>query len=294
MANNLTGDSKPTEQEIYNDDFYSTYANKSNRSALVILEILMRYFKPTSMIDFGCGIGTWLAAAEVLGIQDLVGLDGPWIDQNKLLSKKIRFFETDLTKASTNNTKYDLAVSLEVAEHIEKNCADLFIKRICDSSDVVIFSAAIPNQGGAGHVNEQPQSYWIQQFESNSFVCIDLFRDEVWENNDVEFWYKQNTFLFLRNKYYEQHKDKFEPLKCSNPNLVHPDMVAHLLTISKERTHKVHDIIDEMRDTALSIEKKDVVAAYILMKIASKYRPEGKFMLEKLSSYKDLLQKIFY
>ncbi len=275
--------------DIYDAHFYETYAQKSTQSAMIILDILLRYFKPNSIADFGCGIGTWLAAAEAQGIENLTGFDGDWVDQSKLLSKNIKFNKTDFTELYQVEEDYDLAISLEVAEHIESKYADQFVNTICSAAEVVVFSAAIPYQGGAGHVNEQPQSYWVALFEKNDFVCIDLFRNEVWNNDSVEFWYKANTLLFLKRSVYEVRKGEFELFQLVNADLVHPDMASH---IAIEGNKRLQSTIDQLRDTALKLESVDLLAARSLMQIAHEKRPNGSFIKEKLNYYESILEKV--
>ena len=61
---------------------------------------------------------------------------------------------------------------------------------------VVAFSAAIPFQGGAGHVNEQWPSYWASIFAANGFVAIDCIRQHVWDDPRVDWFYAQNLLMF--------------------------------------------------------------------------------------------------
>ena len=90
-----------------------------------------------------------------------------------------------------------MAISLEVAEHLPENRGKSFISDLCELSPVVLFSAAIPYQGGDNHINEQWQSYWYGLFKENNFVGIDLIRPQIWENINVKPWYKQNCMLYI-------------------------------------------------------------------------------------------------
>lgn len=93
--------------------------------------------------------------------------------------------------------KYDLAICLEVAEHLDKIWADNLIHQLTLASDVVLFSAAIPGQGGDNHVNEQWQSYWIHKFQNKGYVCLDIIRPQIWHHKKVMYCYKQNIFMFV-------------------------------------------------------------------------------------------------
>ena len=90
-----------------------------------------------------------------------------------------------------------MAISLEVAEHVDKKFSEVFVDNLVRHSDVVLFSAAIPYQGGFRHVNEQWQSYWASLFEARGFTSYDLFRSQIWNDHNIHFWYKQNTILYI-------------------------------------------------------------------------------------------------
>jgi hypothetical protein len=190
--------SNTLENKQYTSRFYQKQIDGSARSAQAVLHFLYSLYKPLSVIDIGCGHGAWLATAESLGSLTLKGLDGPWVDQSSLLSKNINFSSIDFEKDFSVDEKYDLCISVEVAEHLPESRSRFFIQTLCKSSDVVLFSAAIKEQGGTNHINEQWQSYWINLFDKNDYDCLDIIRPVLWKNEDVEWWYRQNIFLFVR------------------------------------------------------------------------------------------------
>lgn len=184
--------------EYYDKNFYEGHIEGISKSVAIVLGLLYEHYKPQTVIDVGCGQGAWLAAAESLGAKKLKGVDGEWVRKDALLSKNIDFMEANFDEAIPKlNEKYDLCISLEVAEHISEANAKQFIDFLCEASDTVLFSAAIKYQGGRNHINEQWQSYWIDLFKSNSYECIDLFRPHLWNSTSVEWYYRQNTFLFV-------------------------------------------------------------------------------------------------
>lgn len=186
--------------EFYDEDFYSKDIEGKFKSAAIILGLLYEQYKPHSVIDVGCARGAWLASAESLGAKILKGLDGAWIGETHLLSKNIDFSPVSFDEAMPKlNQKYDLCMSLEVAEHLSESNAKHFVDFLCNASNVVLFSAAIKYQGGINHINEQWQSYWVNLFKSNGYECFDLFRPYLWNNTSVEWWYRQNTFLFVNS-----------------------------------------------------------------------------------------------
>lgn len=183
----------------YDAGFYRDIMDGSYRSARAILEFLFRHHRPRSIVDFGCGVGTWLRAAGELGVDDVLGLDGEYVDRRLLQIPAGRFRPTDLARPVPRlGRRFDLAMSLEVAEHLPAARADGFVADVASAADVVLFSAAIPGQGGNGHVNERFPSYWIARFSALGFRCYDAIRPEFWGRADVEVWYRQNALVFAR------------------------------------------------------------------------------------------------
>lgn len=184
----------------YDRAFYDFRAEGSLRSANVLLSLLAKHYRADSVIDVGCGRGTWLSAALQLGVNRAVGLDGAWVE-NQILDPRIEFRAVDLTDLTSQievDEHFDLAISLEVAEHLPETRADAFVEFLCHRADVVIFGAATKLQGSTNHINEQWQSYWVARFEDKGYVCIYLFRQSSWGNNEVAWWYQQNAFLFVK------------------------------------------------------------------------------------------------
>jgi len=184
--------------EHYNAEYYAGQVGGSLRSAECLLPILFDFYHPKSMADFGCGQGAWLKVAQDNGVVELDGYDGDWINQAQLSSQKVHFISTNFEEKIHPRRKYDLAISLEVAEHISEGRADDFIDTLTEASDVIVFGAAVKGQGGENHINEQWQSYWIEKFKQRSFVCVDIFRPRIWNDRRIEWWYRQNTFLFIK------------------------------------------------------------------------------------------------
>lgn len=188
----------------YDSKFYRQQ-DKSYRSAKEFLPYLFSSYKPSSMVDFGCGVGPWLSVAYELGVKDLLGIDGEWIEGKQLNADNISYRLVNLEQPIRLERKFNLAISLEVAEHLSEKRAKSFVADICAASDVIMFGAAIKGQGGINHINEQWQSYWINLFQQNDYTCIDFFRGRFWNSQNIGVGYVQNTFLFINNK----NKDKF-------------------------------------------------------------------------------------
>lgn len=185
--------------QTYGLRFYESQMDGSLRSAKVYAAILSKIFMPRSAVDVGCGRGTWLKAFGEAGATRLTGYDGPWNTQENMVDQAIEFTGMDLNSpARVSAERFDLAMSLEVAEHLHPSTAEAFIGFLTDLSDAVLFGAAYPGQGGANHINEQKPSYWANLFGELGYLPFDLFRPVVWGSPEVEFWYQQNTFLYVR------------------------------------------------------------------------------------------------
>lgn len=210
---------------FYSKEFYKERDDGSSQSAIVILQLLFKYYKPRTVVDIGCGQGSWLAAAEAMGCTELKGIDGAWVEKDQIKSKNIEFQVVNFTENIPElNKKYDLCMCLEVAEHLPESMSRSFIDFLCSASDVVLFSAAVKGQGGRNHINEQWQSYWINLFHFNDYTCLDFIRGAVWNNPLVEWWYRQNTFVFLRPDHPLNASSKLLNVNNSIANVVHPDL----------------------------------------------------------------------
>lgn len=188
----------------YTSRYYRRISEGAIRSAKIVMEAL--YFKPESVIDIGCGLGEWNNGNPLY-----VGVDYR-VKEKDLLIPAERFIECDLEKEFiTQGLKYDLCLCLEVAEHISESRAAGLVKMLCQLSDHVLFSAAIPFQGGTGHVNEQWQSWWANLFEQNYFGTYSRHEPDIRNNPDVELWYRNNIVLYERGELLGRVQDLILP-----------------------------------------------------------------------------------
>ena len=170
-------------------------------SPRAVIPVITSLLKPKSIVDFGCGLGSWLRVFKDSGIDKILGLDGDWVDRTKIETSVIdNFKEVDLEKEIKLKEKFDLAISLEVAEHLHKESADIFIENLTNASDIIVFSAAVPMQGGQNHINEQPLTYWVNLFDKYNYKFYDIIRGRIWNMDNVFWWYKQNMVVFSKNE----------------------------------------------------------------------------------------------
>jgi hypothetical protein len=189
------------------------------RSADVIVPLVMARFHPRRVVDLGCGVGDWLHAFAAHGATEVKGYDGPWVPTSALRIPRSSFTAIDFHAELPAVAPCDLAMCLEVAEHVEAPTAVRCAEFLCRASDVVLFSAAIPGQGGHGHINEQYQDRWIALFASLGYAAFDLIRPSIWMDARVSWWYQQNVLVFANAAAQARFGLEAQPFMA---NVVHP------------------------------------------------------------------------
>lgn len=192
---------------VYSEEFYRSVDSRASNAARFVFEILENFFKIGSVVDVGCGSGAWMRTAVEQGANHAYGVDlGSSLNlirANKdfhtyLNDGKILLVERDFVKdAETLLPSADLALCLEVAEHLPTNVSQSLVARLTEASNLVVFSAASPGQGGTYHINEQPMKFWISEFAKYGFEPYDVFRDILAKHQSVPRFYALNMLLFL-------------------------------------------------------------------------------------------------
>ncbi|MCU1258355.1 MAG: hypothetical protein JWO80_1240 [Bryobacterales bacterium] len=182
----------------YSASFYLSHQDASLRSAREIVPLVLDTLHPASVIDVGCGIGTWLSVFMEHGIEDVLGTDNGWVRKELLQIPEKRFLQQDLEKHFSLPRKFDLVISIEVAEHLAPGCAETFVETLTGLGSIVLFSAAVPYQGGVHHVNEQWPEYWAGLFRERGYFPVDCLREKIRGNADVQWWHRQNLILYVR------------------------------------------------------------------------------------------------
>jgi len=227
---------------IYNKEFYDSQYDASKRSASVVLPIVVDLLQPKSIVDIGCGLGAWLAIAREVGITDVLGIDGEYVDRQTLQIPEECFVSMDFSNPSTIENQFDLAISLEVAEHIPKESAVALVDFTTSLAPVVLFAAAVPGQGGAGHVNEQWPDYWCKHFAVRGYELVDAIRPRIWDAPEVEPWYCQNSFLYVDTaspSQYTRIVQKGLPSITLPLRIVHPELFRRFTTMEYIPTRKL-------------------------------------------------------
>ncbi len=196
-----TGGSISAHDRVYGSDYYeSVVEGPAVRSAATIANSILNEFEATRIIDVGCGTGALLEALRDRGCE-VFGLEYSEAALKCCRSRRLSVAKFDLeTDLFNDNQTYDVTVSMEVAEHLPEMAADRYVDLLTRLSEVIIFTAAPPGQGGTDHVNEQPPSYWISKFQERGFKHAEELSQrwrESWEAvGEVEGWYKKNLMIF--------------------------------------------------------------------------------------------------
>jgi SAM-dependent methyltransferase len=212
----------------YSLSFYLGQQAESVSSAQVVVPLVLSLFPCRSVVDIGCGVGGWLREFERCGIGDYLGTDGDYMPRHLLQISSDRYRPLDLEIATDLGCHFDLACCLEVAEHLPEIRADLFVALLVKAAPVILFSAAIPHQGGTHHLNEQWQSYWARRFAGHGYIALDCIRPKIYDDSRVEWWYRQNMIIYCQ------------------PQLCPPNCTAARIPYDLDRVHP--GMIDEMID----------------------------------------------
>jgi 2-polyprenyl-3-methyl-5-hydroxy-6-metoxy-1,4-benzoquinol methylase len=187
---------------VYDADYYTTVIeNDAAGGAKVMAASIRREFAPRTVVDLGCGTGALLEALQAEGLQ-VLGLENSAaaLDICRARGLRVRKMNVESDVLEIGET-FDLAVSMEVAEHLPATVADRYVNFLTSLSDVVVFTGAPPGQGGTDHVNEQPQAYWVAKFVARSFLHLEdvsaQWRDE-WKAGGVASWYYRNVMVFRK------------------------------------------------------------------------------------------------
>jgi SAM-dependent methyltransferase len=188
----------------YDSAFFDFVDASSGKSASRFLErvvgSVLEGSSAGSVLDVGCGRGVWLAVWKGIGAHRVQGVDGEYVDRSTLLISPLEFCAKNIAGHFDLGEKFDLVQCLEVAEHVPDVHAETLVDNLARHGDLILFSAAIPGQGGEFHVNERPYSYWREKFAARGYALYDAIRPCVAELDDVEPWYRYNAFVYANER----------------------------------------------------------------------------------------------
>ena len=143
--------------------YFQQIIDEETLQAERLAEVIQQLYQPTSVTDFGCATGLYLEPYAAKGIA-VHGYDNsaPALALTRLPDS---VHLADLTMP-TKVAKSDVSICLEVLEHIDAENAVKVAKTIAKNSNILVFSAAHPGQGGDGHINCRPKDYWQGVFHA--------------------------------------------------------------------------------------------------------------------------------
>ena len=263
------------EAQVYTSEYFQTLRPESNLSAMAVIPPVLELYRPGSVVDVGCGLGGWLAAFQAYGVEDILGIDGDYVDRKMLEIPPEHFKAFDISRPFTLDRTYDLAVCLEVAEHLAPEHAIDFVESLTRLAPVILFSAAIPLQAANkyenNHFNEQWPDYWAQKFRAKGFLAVDVIRKKIWRQDDIPAYYRQNILLFCTEQILASNNMLNEAFRATNQDMlsvVHPQLfldsikshspiarlrsIASQIPIAKRAYHRLqkwHPALDDVRST---------------------------------------------
>lgn len=234
-----------TLKKIYNKDFFSHVDRTSEQSSAVIVPLVMDLINPASVIDIGCGTGCWLLEFKKNGVKQVLGIDA-FVEDDQRHIEADEYVAMNLLQFEGIPGHFDLAVCLEVLEHLPARAAHHIVKEITEKCQSCLFSAAVPGQGGTNHINEQWHTYWHTKFAEHGWIKYDVIRPQILLRKDVAPWYRQNTFIYAR------------PGHCMAPKL--------------DRLHNDYYLDMEVYYPRITNQMQSIRGAFALLKRAIKHR----------------------
>lgn len=187
--------------------------------------------RPESVLDLGGGTGGWCAAFKENGVTEVHCVDHPTARQSDLLVSDNEFIACDLDNRVPKVRKVDLALCIEVLEHLPPDRGLKAVNYLTKCSDVILFSAAIPGQGGTGHINEQWPDYWKSAFEDLGYECFDYIRPSIISDANIPYWLRQNIRIFARPEEIDNHPYESRSLIGNEFYLIHKSIAEKEITL---------------------------------------------------------------
>lgn len=217
---------------VYTPEFFDRMDQLGRSSANVVAPLLLRLCTVQSVVDIGCGRGAWLSAFREAGVSHVNGIDGPWVNIDQLLIPRECFQSIrldQLTAASLPDARYDLAICLEVGEHLPTSQSEGLVQSLTTLAPVVLFSAAIPGQEGTDHINEQWPDFWESLFLKHGYTRLDPIRHRIWRDHRVAWYYQQNLYVYVSAETLDSSPVWQEELRLTQSSpltLIHPKILA--------------------------------------------------------------------
>ncbi|MGD9703392.1 MAG: class I SAM-dependent methyltransferase [Acidimicrobiia bacterium] len=222
---------------LYDQRFYDELWEGGRRAAQLVLPDVIAGVSPTTIVDVGCGGGSWLSVAADLGVADLTGVDSAQSRRATSRFDAFNFIEADLARTLELPRSYDLAMSIEVAEHLPPERAEGFVADLTRLAPVVLFSAAYPGQGGTGHINEQWPSYWVERFAAIGYRSLEVCRATHWNDRESPMAIRTNMLLYVDSSIASRFVNRWpSPVMV---DVVHPSLWDSALLQHRRAPHRL-------------------------------------------------------
>jgi hypothetical protein len=222
-----TGERGAYTSSTYTKKWFEKRKSETWDAALNIVQYVLGVVQPHNVVAVGCATSEFLAAFSKYGIEDIMGIDGAYVQRDLLVIPPENFKPYDLNRPFMLDRTYDLAICLEVAEHLLPQSAANFIASLTRLAPIILFSAAIPYQGGDCHLNEQWPEYWAGLFKQHGVVPVDALRPRFWLDKKIPYWYRQNMLFFCTEEALANNEMLSQAYHETNPealSAVHPEM----------------------------------------------------------------------
>jgi len=270
----------------YDKEYYLGLREGSRRSAEVIVPLVCGWIHPGSVVDVGCGDGTWLSVFRQHGVREILGIDREYVTGEILQIPEEKFLRHDLRVPLSMDRVFDLVVSLEVAEHLPAEFAETFVDSLARLGPAILFSAAVPFQGGADHFNEQWPDYWVDLFRKKGFVARDPIRKQIWKHADIEWWYSQNILMFMKREYLEERPElqaEWKDTRESQLSIVHPRTFMEMARKHMEAFRKYEIFSAEAENNREEADRQRRTAEHYVAE-ADRYREEAATQCEEAAA----------
>lgn len=185
---------------VYKNSFYDDGGfARTEKTATCITSYLFERFQPASVLDLGCGMGNYLKHFADKGCK-VVGVEGS-SDALTRVPKSVLAVQHDLRQPLFINQKFDLVMSVEVAEHIPSRYSKNLVNSICrHAQNLVVFTAAPPGTPGEDHINCRDRNFWDILFKENGFSFDEGKSAELAQyatKEDTAEWFQKRAFVYV-------------------------------------------------------------------------------------------------
>jgi SAM-dependent methyltransferase len=231
----------------YTNQLHNKSAERTKSSALTIVPIIYDLLHPRSVVDVGCGHGYWLKEFMARGVDDTLGVDGDYVLRSDIAIPSSFFKAADLNTPLNLSRRFDIAMTVEVAEHLKPSSSDHFVESLCGLSDQILFSAAVPGQPGHRHINARWPDFWAEKFQKHGYVGFDFIRPQIWHLEEVMLCHRQNILMYVSRERAESLPWNGLP-RSNSLTLIDLDTLKHLLGPRMSLLRAVRTLVGRRRD----------------------------------------------